>query len=84
MRRLIFCAFWFAVLWLALSVIGAGVMDSHRGTPAPPPDSPHAAAIDHRTAADFRSQYGWVAAGGALVLTALGAWKGWLPGAAAK
>jgi hypothetical protein len=72
-RRFVFCAFWFAVLWLALSVIGAGVMSSHRGTPAPTPDVPQAAAIDRETAADFRSRYGWIAAGGAAILTVVGA-----------
>jgi hypothetical protein len=77
-RRIVFAFFWFAILWGAFSVIGAGVMSSFTGAPPPPPD--RAVAVDPQAASAYQETYGWATVATAAVVTLVVVWRGWLPG----
>jgi hypothetical protein len=77
-RRIIFGLFWFAILWVAFSVIGAGIMSSFTGAPPPSPGSN--VAIAPQTASAFQERYGWATVAAAVFVTIIVVWRGWLPG----
>ena len=90
LRRLVFGCFWFAVFWVALSVIGGGIATSIAST-RPPPDTAsvkknysHAPELDPAAAAEFRERHGLYVILGAVALATAGTLAGVLPGTRRK
>jgi hypothetical protein len=77
LRRSLFCLFWFAIFWVALMTVGAGIAGSYAGSHASQKDTNFQQGFVHGyqagavAGARFRQQYGlWIVAGAAVLAVA--------------